>query len=89
VIGRKLDALLGLIGLGTLVYVFFMVPIGARTGYEHVRRIAATEPARELGRDVERTSHEVTDHVVEKARSLAAEHLDGGLGGVDGVPFPR
>lgn len=78
-IGRKLDAILGLIGLGTLVYVFFTVPIGSRTAYEHVRRIAATEPAQELGREVERTSQEVTKQVVEKARGIAAERLDSGV----------
>ena len=78
-IGRKLDALLAFIGLCTVAYVFFRVPLGQRTMYEHAKRIAATEPARELETDVRSRSDEVRREVTSKVKQLASDALDGGL----------
>jgi hypothetical protein len=43
------NAALWMIGLLTLLVFSFVFPIGRYTLFEHAQRIAATEPARELG----------------------------------------
>jgi len=38
--------------LAATLYGIFFLPVGERTLYEHVARIAATDPAQELGSEV-------------------------------------
>lgn len=58
--------------LAAALYVVFFVPLGERTLYEHLSRIASTEEARELGGEVE--------GVVERAGSSAREKVLGPVG---------
>lgn len=51
-----------------LAYLFFFVPLGARTMWEHVQRIAATDEAQELGDDVSVAGERVETAVREKIR---------------------
>lgn len=44
--------LIGLLALLLLLYVFTTVPIGRRTGWEHLVAICSTEPAREAASDL-------------------------------------
>lgn len=60
---RLFSSLLSLIGVAVLAYVWFFVPIGRRTLHEHALRIAETEPARELGAEVEDASERAVEHV--------------------------
>lgn len=76
-----------------LLYLFFFVPIGQRTLYEHVRRVAGTEEARELGRDVRGVSQRVLERVSDEVREnvpllpSAGTESDGG-GSVDAAALP-
>lgn len=49
---RLLNAILWSIGLAVVMTVYFFVPIGRRTLFEHTLRIAATEPAQDLRDDL-------------------------------------
>lgn len=49
---RILNVILWSIGLAVVLTVYFFVPIGRRTLFEHTLRIAATEPAQELRDDL-------------------------------------
>lgn len=55
--------------LAAALYVFFFVPLGSRTLYDHLARIAATPEAKELGTDVSNLAEE---HVVEPTKSFMA-----------------
>jgi hypothetical protein len=56
-IRRSVDAVIGIVCLACVGYVYFFVPVGQRTLFEHTMRIVATEPAQELGRDATTTAH--------------------------------
>ena len=75
-ISKLVSALIGLVGLACFVYVFFFVPIGRRTLYEHARNIAGTPQAQELGDDVSDATHRVTDRVQQE---WDARPGDGGI----------
>ncbi|MBK8170505.1 MAG: hypothetical protein IPK60_09185 [Sandaracinaceae bacterium] len=75
-ISKLVSALIALVGLISFGYVFFVVPIGRRTLYEHVKNIAATPEAHELGTDVREATTRVTDRVTQE---WEAAHSDGGL----------
>jgi hypothetical protein len=62
---RILNGVLWLIGLVAVLVLSFVVPVGRYTLFEHARRIAATEPARDLERDL----GEAGDAIGESARS--------------------
>jgi hypothetical protein len=51
-IRRLIKATLWLVALAAALVVYFAYPVGHCTLYEHSRRIASTEPAQELGRDL-------------------------------------
>lgn len=55
--------LVTLTGLVAIAYVVFLVPLGERTLFEHVRRIAGTEEAQDLGRDLGAAGERVGDEV--------------------------
>lgn len=49
-----------------MLYVFFFVPIGERTLCDHVKRIARTPEAQDLGRDLGRASIRVAERTREE-----------------------
>ena len=63
VLRRLISAALSLIGLAVVAYVWFFVPLGQRTLHEHALRIAATEPAQELGVEATEATERVVEHV--------------------------
>lgn len=74
---RLFSAMLSLLGLALLAYVWFFVPLGQRTMHQHAQRIAGTEPARELGSEAREASERLVGHVEGEWRSRYAP--DGGL----------
>jgi hypothetical protein len=63
---RLINGALWLVGLVVVLGVYFFVPVGRFTLYEHTLRIAATEPAQELGEDLTRTGEELGDRALEE-----------------------
>ena len=61
-----LRSLLSLVGLAVVGYVFFFVPLGERTLFQHARRIAGTEEAKELGREAAGAADELREHLEEQ-----------------------
>lgn len=51
-------------------YVFFFVPIGRRTLYDHVRRIATTPEAREFGDEMRVAGARVAERTREEVASV-------------------
>ncbi|MBZ0122137.1 MAG: hypothetical protein K8H88_34405 [Sandaracinaceae bacterium] len=74
---RLIRGIVYLAGLCALTFVFFFVPIGQRTLWDHAQRIAATEPAQELGQELGAAGERVGD----RARSEWEARLqaDGGI----------
>lgn len=72
---RLVNAILWLIGLLVVLVAYFVVPVGRFTLYEHTRRIAATEPAQELGRDLGAAGEALKERALEEwqARTSGAE----------------
>lgn len=70
---RWLNAIIFSAGLVALAVVFFFVPLGRRTLFEHVRRISATPEAQELGTEVDEASERVEGAVREKVRDLTRD----------------
>jgi hypothetical protein len=52
-----------LITLIVVAYVFFGVPLGERTLFQHMRRIVATEEAQDLGREIRDVGSKVGDRL--------------------------
>jgi hypothetical protein len=77
-----LSLLTTIIGL----YVFFFVPIGSRPLYEHVKRIAATPEARDLGRDVTTAGERVGEKIRSEVRQGLLLDRDGGVYRPDRAP---
>lgn len=75
-IRRSVDAVIGTVCLACVGYVYFFVPVGQRTLFEHTMRIAATEPAQELGRDATTTAQTLGAHVLSELDRLT---VDGGV----------
>ncbi|MEM9072383.1 MAG: hypothetical protein AAGE52_28010 [Myxococcota bacterium] len=67
---------LSLVGLAVVAYVFFFIPLGERTLYQHARRIAATDEAQELGREAQEAAERLQEHVEEQID----EHVTGDAG---------
>jgi hypothetical protein len=66
-----------LTAFGVLGYLFFFVPLGERTTFDHVRRIAATDEAQELGDEVGDATEQAESALREKLRE---ELVDAGGG---------
>jgi hypothetical protein len=64
---RAVQGAIGLVGVLSFCYVAFFVPVGRRTLWQHAVAIAATAPARELGRDLV----EAGEHVGREVRGAA------------------
>jgi hypothetical protein len=58
--------------LSALLYITFFVPVANRTVFEHLKRIAATKEAKELGSGLESAALRVKD---ELARAVVNYHL--------------
>ena len=52
-----------------VLYVVFYVPIGQRTLFQHLRRVAGTPEARELGREVSGAGHRALVRAQDEVRS--------------------
>ena len=87
-IRRTVRASLWLAGLLVLAWVTFFVPLGERTLYEHLSRIAATDEAQDLGREAEQAGKKLGTQVERKWREIADGGPDGGAadGGDDPPP---
>ena len=75
-IRRSVDTVIGTVCLACVGYVYFFVPVGQRTLFEHTMRIAATEPAQEFGRDATSTAQTLGAHVLGEIDRLTT---DGGV----------
>lgn len=69
---RLVNGILWLIGLLVVLVAYFVVPVGRYTLFEHTRRIARTEPAQELGRELSAAGEALKDRAVEEWESRAA-----------------
>ncbi len=72
-IRKTLKAIVYVTAFGVLTYLFFFVPLGRRTMWEHVRRIAATDEAQDLGEDVSTATDRAGSALREKLRETAAD----------------
>lgn len=63
---RMINGFFWTVGLVVVLGVYFFVPVGRFTLYEHTLRIAATEPAQELGEDLERTGDELGEEAIRR-----------------------
>lgn len=77
---RLLNGFLWLVGLVVVLGVYFFVPLGRYTLFEHTLRIAATEPAQELGDELGNASRAVGERAVEQwdSREEARAEANGG-----------
>ena len=77
---RIFNAILWSIGLAVVLTVYFFVPLGRRTLFEHTLRIAATEPAQELRDDLVDTSEKLGARAADEweARRAIREDAAGG-----------
>lgn len=73
VIRRLINGILWLIGLVVVLVVYFAVPVGRYTLFEHTRRIAQTEPAQELGRELGEAGQALKDRAVNEWQSRRGE----------------
>lgn len=65
-IKNAIKGIVYLTAFGVLAYLFFFVPLGRRTLWEHTQRIAATDEAQDLGADVSTATDRVETAVREK-----------------------
>lgn len=63
---KAINGFLWLVGLLVVLTVYFFVPIGTYTLYEHTLRIAATEPAQELGDELGTATRELGERAVDE-----------------------
>lgn len=63
---RLVNGILWSIGLLVVLFVYFFVPVGRFTLFEHTQRIADTEPAQELGRELGTAGESLRDRAVEE-----------------------
>ncbi len=63
---KAINAFLWLVGLVVVLSVYFFVPIGRYTLFEHTLRIAATEPAQELGDEVGTATRELGERAIDE-----------------------
>lgn len=62
-----------LTAFGVLAYLFFFVPLGERTTWQHLQRIAATDEAQELGTEVGEATERAESALREKLRNELQE----------------
>ncbi|MGE0788336.1 MAG: ExbD/TolR family protein [Sandaracinaceae bacterium] len=78
---RMINGAIWLVGLVVLLVVYFLVPLGRYTLFEHTLRIARTEPAQELGAELSEASEAVADRAEQEwdAREAARTEANGGV----------
>jgi len=69
---KALNGFLWLVGLLVVLAVYFFVPLGRYTLYEHTLRIAATEPAQDLGEEVGEATRELGERAIDEWDDRAA-----------------
>jgi len=67
---RLFRVALSLVGLLAFLWVLFMVPLGRRTLWEHITRVAATPAAQEMGSELGRAGEDLADEVVNQVDRL-------------------
>ncbi|MBX3274305.1 MAG: hypothetical protein KF729_28825 [Sandaracinaceae bacterium] len=85
---KAINGVLWLVGLTVVLAVYFFVPLGRYTLFEHTLRIAATEPAQELGDELGTATRELGERAIgewetrrELRREAAGEPPGEGAGG--------
>lgn len=80
---KAINGFLWLVGLVVVLIVYFFVPLGQHTLYEHTLRIAATEPAQELGDELGQATRDLGERAVDEwenrseiRREAAGEELE-------------
>lgn len=68
-----IKAIVYLTAFGVLSWLFFFVPLGQRTMWQHVQRVAATEEAQEMGDEVGQASERVEHAVREKLKESVTD----------------
>ncbi|MCA9609629.1 MAG: hypothetical protein KC619_28720 [Myxococcales bacterium] len=63
---KAINGFFWLVGLVVVLAVYFFVPLGQYTLYEHTLRIAATEPAQELGDELGHATRELGERAVDE-----------------------
>ena len=56
--------------LAFLVYVFFFVQLGERSAFQHLMRVADTDEAQELGREVNAATERITKEIGEQVHDV-------------------
>lgn len=56
-----------------VLYFVFLVPLGERTLYQHIMRIARTEEAQDLGEEVGEAGGRLKDEIIEAAQDAGIE----------------
>ena len=54
--------------VGVVAYFVFGVPLGERTLYEHFRRIASTEEAKDLGSEIKQAGAKVGERIEDEVQ---------------------
>jgi hypothetical protein len=72
---RLVNGILWSIGLLVVLFVYFFVPVGRFTLFEHTRRIADTEPAQELGRELGEAGDSIRERAVDELEARRNELL--------------
>jgi uncharacterized membrane protein len=72
---RLINGILWFVGLVVVLFVYFLVPVGRFTLFQHTQRIAATEPAQELGRELGEAGEELRERAVEELEARRDEAL--------------
>jgi len=63
VLGELAKRVINLVVVVLAAITFFLVPLGSKTLYQHMRAIFATPAASELGRELKKTGEGVVDEV--------------------------
>lgn len=80
---RLVNGILWSIGLVVVSIVYFFVPVGRFTLFQHTLRIAETEPAQELGRELGQAGETLRERAAEELEARRNEALLRDAGGAD------
>jgi len=77
VLGELVKRVVNLVVVALAAITFFLVPIGEKTLFEHLRAIFSTPAADELGRDLQKTGQQVAHEVETRAKGSVEKELPG------------